>query len=448
VIPVRGDACGIPRIIIAGTHSGCGKTTVARGLMEAFSGRGLVVQPFKVGPDFIDPTYHTAITGRSSRNLDPFMMGDDGVLHTFSRACRGADLAVIEGVMGMFDGMDGTLRSSTADVARILRAPVCLVVDAHGMAGSANAVVRGFASGAGGEGIRGIIFNRIGSSRHRELVEVSRTVPALGWIPRDERLRVESRHLGLFMAGEGQVQPGAGAVVGEACELEAILAVAESAPCLPEVPADEDVKAPSARIGVAQDEAFCFYYQDNLDRLVSAGAVLIPFSPIRDPVPEVDALYLGGGYPELHAEALGAGPSARGIARAVTEGMPVYAECGGLLFLAESLVAGGREYRMAGVFPAVAEMTRKVRALGYTSGTGTGGPAFIRGPVLGHEFHYSEIECRGEARFAISLSRGEGIGGGRDGIYESLAVGSYTHAYFSDRFARAFVKAAARFARA
>ena len=192
----------IPRVLIAGTHSGCGKTTIARGLMQAFTSQGLVVQPFKVGPDFIDPTHHTMICGRASRNLDPFMMGEEGVRETFVHASGGADIAVIEGVMGMFDGLDGTLNASTAHVAEILDTPVILVVDVKGMSRSANAIVSGFAGSPGGERIAGVIFNRLGSDRHRTLIEQSAGRNILGWVRRRPGLEVKSRHLGLVMASE------------------------------------------------------------------------------------------------------------------------------------------------------------------------------------------------------------------------------------------------------
>ncbi|HMZ31939.1 MAG TPA: cobyrinate a,c-diamide synthase, partial [Methanoregulaceae archaeon] len=207
-------AQGIPRIVIAGTHSGCGKTTVARGLMQSLRKRGLIVQPFKVGPDFIDPTYHSSITGRISHNLDPFMMGEDGVRETFLRACKGADIAIIEGVMGLFDGLDGTDDASTAHVMRILKAPAILVVDVRGMSRSAHALIGGFRSFDRTLDLRGIIFNRLGSSRHRTMIERNLTVPAYGWIPRDPCLTVESRHLGLKMAFELEEEPRSLDVVG------------------------------------------------------------------------------------------------------------------------------------------------------------------------------------------------------------------------------------------
>ena len=433
----------IPRIIIAGTHSGCGKTTIARGLMQAFTSQGLVVQPFKVGPDFIDPTHHTAICGRDSRNLDPFMMGEEGVRETFVRASRGADIAIIEGVMGMFDGLDGTLEASTAHVASLLDTPVILVVDVKGMSRSANAIVSGFAGSPGGERIAGVIFNRLGSDRHRTLIERSADRTILGWMKRRPGLEVKSRHLGLVMASEVNNDSAAGDAVSEDCDTGAILEIARNTSPLavPEpflnVPGDRPV------IGVARDEAFCFYYQDNLDLLVASGAELVFFSPIHDHLPKTDAIYLGGGYPELHAGALEASATTKAVKAAADRGMPIYAECGGLLFLTHGILTD-REYRMAGVLPGCAEMTGSVQALGYSDGRGSGKNSYISPGmrIRGHEFHYSRIECMPDARFIIELSRGKGISGCRDGLSEHETTGSYTHSYFSRDFSDSFVNAA------
>jgi len=438
----------IPRILIAGTHSGCGKTTIARGLMQAFTSQGLVVQPFKVGPDFIDPTHHSAICGRNSRNIDPFMMGEEGVRETFARASRGADIAIIEGVMGMFDGLDGTLEASTAHVADLLGAPVILVVDVKGMSRSAHAVVRGFTGSQGGERIAGVIFNRLGSDRHRSLIERAVEGNVLGWMKRRPGLEVKSRHLGLVMASELGNDAVAGEAVGEDCDTGAILEIARNTSLLPFEERVPEMAGDRPVIGVAHDEAFCFYYQDNLDRLAGSGAELVFFSPIHDNLPETDALYLGGGYPELHAGALESSAATNAVAAAADSGMPVYAECGGLLFLTRGIYAD-REYRMAGVLPACAEMTGSVQALGYSDGRGCGKNSYISPgiKIKGHEFHYSRVECMPDARFIIDLSRGKGISGGRDGLSEHEVTGSYTHSYFTTEFSRAFVNAARTFRR-
>ena len=416
--------------------------------MQAFIMQGLVVQPFKVGPDFIDPTHHTTICGRNSRNLDPFMMGEEGVRETFVHASRGADIAIIEGVMGMFDGIDGTLEASTAHVADILDTPVLLVVDVKGMSRSSHAIVSGFASSPGGERIAGVIFNRLGSDRHRTLIERSADRNILGWMKRRPGLEVKSRHLGLLMASEVNKDTAAGDAVSEDCDTGAILDIARNTSPLtvpdpvPEVTGDRPV------IGIARDEAFCFYYQDNLDLLAASGGELVFFSPMFDSLPETDAIYFGGGYPELHAGALEASPATKAVKAAADEGMPIYAECGGLLYLTRGITLD-REYRMAGILPACAEMTGSVQALGYSDGRGSGKNSYISPgmKIKGHEFHYSRIDCMPDARFIIDLSRGKGISGCRDGLSEHETTGSYTHSYFTREFAVSFVNAARIFKR-
>lgn len=441
-------ALEIPRFVIGAATSGAGKTTIAAGLMAALTARGLVVQPFKVGPDFIDPTHHTRCCGRTCRNLDPFMMGEDGVRETFARASCGADVAVIEGVMGLHDGVDGTAFGSTAHVAQLLEAPVLLAVDAKGASRTINAVVRGVAGYDPAVRVAGVVFNRIGSARHRELIERGAELPVIGWIPRDAALEVPSRHLGLSLADELCSHDAFGAVVGAHVDLEGVLAIARSAPPL-YAPSAEPVVEGSTSIGVAFDRAFSFYYADNLDRLRDAGGRLVFFSPAADPLPEVDALYLGGGYPELHAEALEAGPARAEIARAATDGMPVWGECGGLVYLSQSLETDGRSHRMCGVLPAVSAMTGGIRGLGYVDGTCVAGPfpALHGAGVRGHEFHYSDCTPDADARYALTLSRGRGLGAGRDGLCEHATVAGYTHAYFSDRFCSALVGAARAYAR-
>ncbi|WP_321504558.1 cobyrinate a,c-diamide synthase [uncultured Methanoregula sp.] len=439
----------IPRIVIAGTHSGCGKTSVASGLMAALTESGLSVQPFKTGPDFIDPSHHSAICGRISRNLDPFMMGEREVMRSFASASGDADIAVIEGAMGLFDGIDGTDLSSTAHVARILHAPVILVVDAYAACRSVHAVVRGFQTFDPHVRIAGIIFNRIGTAKHREMIATEEFVPALGWIPHQRGDEVRSRHLGLVMAHESAGMSRFGRVVRESCDIPAILDVARGAPLLTDPPATKTPQvSKQAVFGVARDEAFCFYYQDNLDRLVRAGSEIRFFSPMQDPLPEVDALYIGGGYPELHAKKLEDSRCRHAIHDMADQGMPVYGECGGLMYLCGS-VSIDREFRMADVLPARVEMTETIEALGYVKGRYNSRSGLWPGTALirGHEFHYSRAACDPDARFAIRLGLGKGIQDGNDGLIEQNTLGAYTHAYFSDTFCRRFVAAAEDFRR-
>jgi len=436
----------IPRIVIAGTHSGCGKTTVATGLMAALVARGLRVQPFKVGPDFIDPSHHTRICSRTSRNLDAFMMGEDGVRDTFLQACAGADIAVIEGVMGMYDGIDGTACASTAHIAKLLDAPVILVVDARGMSRSAQALINGFRAYDPDIRIAGVIFNRIGSERHRQMIGNSHMVPSFGWIPRHDDLAITSRHLGLKMAHETAVTEEFGNIIAQHCDLDAVISAAQDAPIIDATQAKVMKRKVRATIGVAWDAAFCFYYQDNFDRLRSAGAELVFFSPLSDRLPDIVGIYLGGGYPELHLEGLETSACNADIRQAIDGGMPVYGECGGLMYLTKE-VTTDRSYRLCGVLPAITEMTEKVQALGYVQGQSNARSSYLPSnlPMVGHEFHYSRVVPYHDARYAFRLSRGKGIENGQDGLILNNAIGTYTHAYFSERFATAFVTQAVKY---
>jgi cobyrinic acid a,c-diamide synthase len=439
----------VPRIVIAGTHSGCGKTTIASGIMSALTRRGLKVQPFKVGPDFIDPSHHTRICGRISRNLDPFMMGDEGCIDTFIRATDGADIAVIEGVMGMYDGVDGSDIASTAHVARILKVPVVLVVDAKGMSRSVHALIDGYRRYDPTLLFSGVIFNRIGSPRHRSMIEPSLSIPSFGYIPRKDELAVESRHLGLKMAHESGSMGEFGKIIEENCNLEALLAAAHNAPPLTNtINTVECEPKVHTRIGVAFDEAFCFYYQDNLDNLKRAGAELFFFSPLNSSLPDVDAVYLGGGYPELHLAALESSRCRQELKHAADSGMPVYAECGGLMYLTESITSD-KTYRMCGILPASAEMTNRIQALGYVKGESVATHSFLPSgqTITGHEFHYSQLHASCDARYAIRLSRGKGIVAGCDGLISQNALGCYTHAFFTPAFAHAMIDRAVLFSR-
>jgi cobyrinic acid a,c-diamide synthase len=439
----------IPRIVIAGPHSGCGKTTIASGIMAALTARGKKVQPFKVGPDFIDPSHHTSICGRPCRNLDPFMMEEEGVTRTFEGAAHGADIAVIEGVMGLYDGIDGSDRASTAHVARILGAPVILVVDVKGMSRSVLALVRGFQEFDARISFAGVILNRVGSLRHRQMIENSLPGPLLGWIPNHADMAIESRHLGLKMSHEIESMEKFGQIIEENCDLDAIIAGAQKSTSLklPKKIFRSIKKRPCrATIGVAFDEAFCFYYQDNLDRLRMSGADLHFFSPLRDPIPRVDALYFGGGYPELYLPILESSKCTRELKCQVDRGIPVYAECGGLMYLCREITTD-RTFKLGNVLPATAEMTNKIQALGYVKGQTIENPSFLPPSqvISGHEFHYSCLNPDRDAQFAIRLTRGKGIDSGKEGLTAGNVLGTYTHAYFTDAFARIFVDEAYRF---
>jgi cobyrinic acid a,c-diamide synthase len=416
--------------------------------MAALTARGLKVQPFKVGPDFIDPSHHTQICGRASRNLDPFMMGEKGCLETFTRASVGADIAVIEGVMGMFDGVDGSDISSSAHVARILHSPVILVVDVKGMSRSAHALIQGFSEFDPSVTFAGVLYNRVGSSRHKDMISSSEKIRSFGWIPRREEIGLGSRHLGLIMAHETGSLKTAGAVIEDYGDLDAIVKTAQSAPPLSQQYSKSPQQQHTVKIGIAFDPAFCFYYQDNLDHLRDAGAELIFFSPIEEKIPAVDALYFGGGYPELHLPALELSPCTRSLKTSVDNGLPIYAECGGLMYLSRE-IQGERTFRMTGVLPADAEMTKKIQALGYIKGESITGSSILQSGqiITGHEFHYSRLIPDHDSRYAIRLLRGKGIDSQKDGLMEGEAIGMYTHAYFTQEMAENLVKTAKQFSR-
>jgi cobyrinic acid a,c-diamide synthase len=449
-IPSCGTVRPIPAFLIAGTHSGVGKTTVTLGLMAALRSRGLAVQPFKVGPDFIDPSHHTAICGCPSRNLDPFMMGADGVRRCFASALAGADVAVVEGVMGLFDGMDGGEVSSSAQVAKILDLPVLLVINVHGMSRSAAAMEMGFSGFDRGVCLAGTILNRVGSERHLAILRSCLKKPIFAALPRDKEMEMKSRHLGLVMGFEQEHDIKAlAAWLERHAAIDEILKLRSpsSPPC-----AAEEVRAEgkeSVRIGIASDEAFCFYYSENLGELERRGARLIYFSPMQDDLPDVDGLYIGGGYPELHAARLQKAPARRHIRRASEDGMPIYGECGGLMYLGRSLETETGNYEMVGALPGTTIMTKRLAALGYAQAEAVRqNPLVDLGrTVRGHEFHYSRFACEDDARFAYRLCRGKGIQDGRDGLVEHNTLAGYLHAHFYSFSVDRFIESCKRYRR-
>jgi cobyrinic acid a,c-diamide synthase len=393
----------VARIVVAGTSSGAGKTTVACGLIGALRARGRTVQGFKVGPDYIDPSYHALASGRPGRNLDAFLSGPDLVAPLVRHGATGADMAVIEGVMGMFDGASGRGElASTAHVAKLLRAPVVLVVDGSAMARSAAAIVHGFRTFDPDVDVAGVIFNRVGSDHHEELLREATAgvgVRVLGVLRRDDRVVAPERHLGLVPAGERAERTRAAldalaSAVARSVDLEAVERLARAAPPLdgPAWSAAPGGEPVAARIAIARGPAFSFHYEENLELLVAAGAELVPFDPIADEsLPEgADALILAGGFPEVFGAELEANARLRGaVAAFAASGRPVLAECGGLLYLGTEL--DGRA--MCGVLPVRARMAGRL-SLGYREATAaTATPWLDAGArVRGHEFHYSTVE--------------------------------------------------------
>jgi cobyrinic acid a,c-diamide synthase len=442
-------------LVVAGTASGVGKTTITLALLEAFRRRGLRVQAFKVGPDFIDPAFHALVTGRPSYNLDGWMCGRDAVLACVARHAADADLVVVEGVMGCFDGLDGESDDgSTAQIAKWLGAPVVLVVDAGRVSRSAAAVVLGFERFDGDLDVAGAIVNGVGGDVHRGWVleaigRACRAVP-LGALAHDPALALPERHLGLVTAAEGTLdvahRAGLARAIEASVDVERVLALARPL-AVPRVDAvarrDGDV-----RIGVARDVAFQFYYAENLELLEAAGATLVPWSPLTAAhVPAVDGLYLGGGYPELHARALADNVAVRhAVAAFAAAGKPIYAECGGLMFLARSLEdADGTAHAMVGVLPAAVSMRPPRMTLAYTEVTFVADTPLGKAGTTarGHQFHFSTMTEPGEVSRAYRIaahgtSRPEGYLAGR-------TLMSYVHLHFASNpeLAGAFVRACA-----
>jgi cobyrinic acid a,c-diamide synthase len=421
-------------LLIAGTGSGVGKTTIAVGLMAALS-RKAKVQPFKVGPDFIDPTHHTRICSRPSRNLDSFIMGEKGVIETFVRGSKGADFCIIEGVMGLFDGLDATEIASSAHIAKILKVPVILVINAHGVSRSAAALVKGFTEFDRDVNIQGIILNNIGSDRHVKLISDSLVgagikIPIIGAVPKNKNFSIPSRHLGLEMAHEiNNNTVDLASFIEQHIDIEAVKSIAGTFKA-PELNFEEQHEQFDVKIGIANDSAFCFYYQDIFDFLKMSGAEVVFFSPMSDKLPQVDGLYIGGGYPELFAKELEASNTRHEIKNAAEDGMPIYGECGALLYLGASLETD-RTYRMADVLGASSRMTGKLQALGYTQAQSVmDSPIAKKGAIIrGHEFHYSTTECDNDVRFVYKLRRGKGIIENRDGLMEHNTMASYMHTH-------------------
>lgn len=431
----------IPRVVIGGIRSGEGKTTVALGLMAALRARGLAVQGYKVGPDYLDTGYQLLATGRPGRNLDLWMMGEDGVRRSLATHGRAAEITIIEGVMGLYDGhRDGVTPTSTAEVAKRIDAPVILVIDAAHLAASAGAIALGFRQFDPEVRIAGAILNRWNPRRSRVAVERAMAqagVPVLGFLPAEMAVALPSRHLGLVVADEIRVETTAvldqlGALVMEQVDLDAVVALARSAPDVASAAPGPQVAAAASRvrIAVARDEAFCFYYQENLEMLEAAGAELVDFSPLAaSALPRVDGLYLGGGYPELHAEGLSRNVALRDSLRAaITGGLPTYAECGGLLYLCETLTdLAGCTWPLVGAVPRQATMHPRLQGMGYREGTvcadGLLGPAGLR--LRGHEFHYSRCAAGSDARSAYLLD------GQVDGYSMDNLFASYLHLHFA-----------------
>ncbi len=457
----------IPRIVVGAPCGRSGKTTVTLGLLAALKSAGLDVRPFKKGPDFIDPSWMSMITGKPCRNLDGFMMARETLVQSFARHASGADIGVVEGAMGLFDGVDIEGSGSTAEIAKALAAPVVLVVDATRMTRSVAPLVRGFMDFDPGLKLAGVILNKVARSRHesmlREAIGRYCGLPVLGVIPKGRQFVIPDRHLGLIPAAERDELRASviefGRDAGCFFDLGRILEVAGSAPPLPVSGPEQAARGAGAArggkpvIGVFRDRAFTFYYPENLEALADAGADLVEIDALNRPaLPDVDALYIGGGFPEVFAAELEAN---EGLRRAVKEGieagLPVYAECGGLMYLARTLVWKDRAYRMSGCLPFDVVMSDRPQGHGYeVVEVELDNPFFPGGMVIrGHEFHHSRVENidHGRVSFAFRVARGWGIDGRRDGaVYKNvLACYSHLHALAVPGWAEALVARALEF---
>ena len=451
----------IPRIVIAATQSGGGKTTLVTGLLAALRARGLTVQSFKVGPDYIDLGYHRLASGRTGHNLDTWLVPEARLAEIFARECAGADIAVIEGVMGLYDGGRRGI-SSTAAIAKALDAPVLLVIDAKSVGASAAATALGFRIYDARLNLAGVLLNRLGSETHEEMIREAMAgidMPVYGVLRRDAALALPERHLGLTPGGESAAAETVRAIgerVEAGLDLDSILKLARSAaPLVLPQSAQQNARS-SVRIGVARDEAFSFYYAASLAELEAYGAEIIAFSPLHDEaLPEVDGVLIGGGFPEMFAAQLAENASMRAsLCRAAEEGMPIYAECGGYMYLMQSLVDfDGVEHAMAGIFPARARMTEKLQMVGYVEAEQTVDTVLGSAGLLlhGHEFHFSVEEAERAADLVrpftfTKLRNGAWYAAGC--VYKNV-LGSYLHLHFAgcQTAAENFVEACRRWGR-
>jgi len=450
------------RLLVSATHRSSGKTTISIGLCRAMRERGLTVQAFKKGPDYIDPMWLTAATDRRCRNLDPYLSENAECVEAFRRHAATADISIVEGNMGLYDGLDIDGSNSNAALAKVLGLPVILVIDARGMTRGIAPLILGYQAFDRDVRIAGVILNNLGGSRHeaklRLVIEHYTDVRVLGAVHCDPRLAIVERHLGLMPSNEAdradERVAAIGSIIGQQVDLDGVLCVAadvsplaapSAAIAFPPMPAAEA----DLRIGVAQDRAFGFYYADDLDALRAAGATLVGIDTLSDvELPDVDALFIGGGFPEIFAAELEANSALRTRIRdAIDAGLPVYAECGGLMYLARTLTCKGQTHRMVGAIPGDIVMHERPVGRGYVNLEETADfpwpPATAgAGPVRAHEFHHSSIEnLPADLRYAYAVKRGHGVDGRRDGIVINNVLASYAHlrSAGSDSWAARFV---------
>jgi len=440
----------IPRLVLAGTTSGVGKTSITCAIIYALQKKGFSVQPFKVGPDYIDPSYLSSIAGKDAFNLDVWLMGKNRLLESFVTNSK-SNISIIEGVMGYYDGFEGDSNfASTHHVASITKSPTVLVIDASKAARSIAATALGFVKFHSNSRIKGIILNKIGSKKHeilcRKAIEKTK-LPIIGVIQKNPDLDLQSRHLGLIPTKEDKLLKQKiqqiSKTISSSLDIEKILQMIQTPPPL-KTRTKKLHKKPKTTIAVALDSSFNFYYHDNLEALKREGANLKFFSPVKDKkLPQCDGIYIGGGFPEILGDALEKNKTMKKkIKQLSEENIPIYAECGGLMYLTKSIDYGEKIRKMVGIFDAETKMTKKMK-LNYTQGNIISKNIISdkKHTIQGHEFHYSKLESvSSDSKFAYELKIGEGIKNHFDGMIQYNTLASYGHLYFdSSDYAKIFV---------
>ena len=447
----------IPRIILAGTTSGVGKTSITCSIIYALQKQGYSVQPFKIGPDYIDPSYLSSISKNETFNLDVWLMGKNHLLSSFISNSK-SNISVIEGVMGFYDGFSGdSNNASTHHVASITKSPVILILDASKTARSIAATALGFQKFHKNSRISGIILNKIGSKKHenlcRQALEKTK-LPIIGIIPKDPLLNLDSRHLGLFSTLDRRILytkiQKISKIISKNLDVNKIIKISKNTSELEKIIKPSHKKSKTT-IAVALDTSFNFYYQDNLDALRREGAKLKFFSPVIDKkIPKCDGLYIGGGFPEILGSKLAKNQAMKKLVKKLGEdNIPIYAECGGLMYLTKSISSENKKYNMVGIFDAETFMTKKM-TLNYTKGKIN--PSIISQKthnLQGHEFHYSKLDSiSSDSKFAYELDIGDGIINQKDGLIQYNSLASYGHLYFdSSDYAKNFINNCIKYSR-
>ena len=440
----------IPRLVISGSTSGVGKTSITCAIIYGLKKRGHTIQPFKVGPDYIDPSYLRSISNNETKNLDVWLMGKNELMKSFVNSST-SDISIIEGVMGYYDGFGGkTNHASTHHVATLLKSPVILVLDASKTSRSIAATALGFTKFHRNSRISGIILNKIGSKKHEILCRSALEnlkIPIIGVVPKNTENILESRHLGLIpVVEQKQLQRKTKQIsqqISDYLDFEKLVKICKNVEHIPKTKLQK-FKKPNISIAVALDSSFNFYYHDNIQALRREGAKIKFFSPISDKkIPNCDSIYIGGGFPEVLGKKLSQNLTMKkSIKQAAENGIPIYAECGGLMYLTKSIKHNNQKYKMIGLFDAETEMTKKM-TLNYTQGRIISN-CLISSPrnFNAHEFHYSKIHnISKDAKFLYDLKIGEGISSKKDALSEYNVVASYCHLYFdSGKFASNIIK--------